>query len=60
MNEEETKALKEKIVNSRKELHKTTQKEALARWTFEENVSFSLQPLEFFCELLDCQPRVQL
>lgn len=41
MNEEETKALKEKIVNSRKEIHKATQKEALARWTFEENVSFS-------------------
>lgn len=44
MNEEETKALKEKIVSTRKERHKVTQKEALARWSYEENVSMKLPP----------------
>lgn len=39
MNEEETKALKDKIISTRKERHKVTQKEALARWSYEENVS---------------------
>lgn len=38
MNEEETKALKEKIISTRKERHKVTQKDALARWSYEENV----------------------
>lgn len=52
MNEEETKALKEKIVNNRKEIHKATQKEALARWTYEENVSISFGYWEFVDEVL--------
>jgi len=49
MNEEETKALKEKIISIRKERHKITQKEALARWSYEENVRFSnYQDLQFY------------
>ncbi|XKL64507.1 hypothetical protein PGB90_004593 [Kerria lacca] len=49
MNEEETKALKEKIISTRKEIHKITQKEALARWSYEENIKrpyFHVKPLE--------------
>lgn len=42
MNEEETKALKEKILSKRRERHKITQKEALARWSYEENVKINL------------------
>lgn len=58
MNEEETKALKEKIVSTRKERHKITQKEALARWSYEENVRLVHFGYEFYflTRFLICSP----
>lgn len=55
MNEEETKALKEKIISTRKEIHKITQKEALARWSYEENVIFSFFFILFRIDALHLQ-----
>lgn len=40
--EEEAQAIKEKIIASRKRVHKTTGEQVAARWTFEEGVCINI------------------
>ncbi|XP_052744188.1 pre-mRNA-processing factor 39 isoform X2 [Bicyclus anynana] len=47
--EEEAQAIKERIIASRRKIHKTTGEEVAARWTFEEGIKrpyFHVKPLE--------------
>ena len=40
--DEETRAIREKIISSRRKMHKSNVNAVAARWTFEEGVSFVL------------------
>ena len=39
IDEEETKALREKIIETRRAVHKSTEEEVSKRWSYEEGVS---------------------